>query len=451
MYSFAYLPKEIAAHTASLLPNQSELLALRSASSACRDVVVCAIKIGHKECTQFKFLAPKDTGLLDYEITALRDPAASPQRVEALGKVFGGGVRQLKFEGASARALSALSSFVTSTQGRLTELVLWNCSITAPVLVEICRECPQLKRLSAKWKLPNVRCLSVAKIEDLAGQIGAACPMLQRVKLPSEGLSPVETYASYFPQLRSLEFSPDLDTLMLVAPTTRLDSIQLAAECCTHAVDLNFHWATVSPALVLLATSLRDRVTRLELGASRISEAAVFQCARGMPALRTLLLPAYFVDAGGNWISLEAGFYRQLYQARPTLDALRKQDEDNHEDDECMRAISQFPLRMLELTDMRNMDASAIVPILIDSNCSATLREARFNKCDAIGVPALLRLARACPHLANVSSNNYYLTPMDPAIKSDVMELDRLLKSREGKFYGCTRCMYVIRGEECPF
>lgn len=179
--------------------------------------------------------------MLDYEITALRDPAASPQRVEALGKVFGGGVRQLKFEGASARALSALSSFVTSTQGRLTELVLWNCSITAPVLVEICRECPQLKRLSAKWKLPNVRCLSVAKIEDLAGQIGAACPMLQRVKLPSEGLSPVETYASYFPQLRSLEFSPDLDTLMLVAPTTRLDSIQLAAECCTHAVDLNFH------------------------------------------------------------------------------------------------------------------------------------------------------------------------------------------------------------------
>ena len=346
--------------------------------------------------------------MLDYEITALRDPAASPQRVEALGKVFGGGVRQLKFEGASARALSALSSFVTSTQGRLTELVLWNCSITAPVLVEICRECPQLKRFSAKWKLPNVRCLSVAKIEDLAGQIGAACPMLQRVKLPSEGLSPVETYASYFPQLRSLEFSPDLDTLMLVAPTTRLDSIQLAAECCTHAVDLNFHWATVSPALVelLLATSLRDRVTRLELGASRISEAAVFQCARGMPALRTLLLPAYFVDAGGNWISLEAGFYRQLYQARPTLDALRKQDEDNHEDDECMRAISQFPLRMLELTDMRNMDASAIVPILIDSNCSATLREARFNKCDAIGVPALLRLARACPHLANVSSNN---------------------------------------------
>lgn len=408
MYSFAYLPKEIAAHTASLLPNQSELLALRSASSACRDVVVCAIKIGHKECTQFKFLAPKDTGLLDYEITALRDPAASPQRVEALGKVFGGGVRQLKFEGASARALSALSSFVTSTQGRLTELVLWNCSITAPVLVEICRECPQLKRFSAKWKLPNVRCLSVAKIEDLAGQIGAACPMLQRVKLPSEGLSPVETYASYFPQLRSLEFSPDLDTLMLVAPTTRLDSIQLAAECCTHAVDLNFHWATVSPALVelLLATSLRDRVTRLELGASRISEAAVFQCARGMPALRTLLLPAYFVDADGSWISLEAGFYRQLYQARPTLDALRKQDEDNHEDDECMRAISQFPLRMLELTDMRNMDASAIVPILIDSNCSATLREARFNKCDAIGVPALLRLARACPHLANVSSNN---------------------------------------------
>ena len=90
--------------------------------------------------------------------------------------------------GESAAALAAIRSFViTGTQGRLRCLVFHNSTITPTQLVDLCRACPLLTDLSAAGSVPNLSEPDIS-IDEWAAEIGAACPLLERVNLP-EGMT----------------------------------------------------------------------------------------------------------------------------------------------------------------------------------------------------------------------------------------------------------------------
>ena len=70
--------------------------------------------------------------------------------------------------------------------------------------LEICSACPQLKELDAGWGLPNI---AEADVDDFAAELSRSCPLLESVDIQrDELLSPAETYAMHFPNLKCPRF-----------------------------------------------------------------------------------------------------------------------------------------------------------------------------------------------------------------------------------------------------
>ena len=194
---FDALPAEIAAHVAWILEPQPryagplllrELLALRCASRSCKDAVRRAAR-QHEAvyCLGFR--------------------GSSAQKIEAIGRVFGVGCRDLHFQGVrSDECVSALRDFVMSTNGQLRELA---CSagensnmVPQPVLLEMCRACPLLEALYLYFANDSI----AANVDYFASAVGSACPLLEKVELPRLR-SPAEDYQWCFPRLKCLTFN----------------------------------------------------------------------------------------------------------------------------------------------------------------------------------------------------------------------------------------------------
>ena len=71
-------------------------------------------------------------------------------------------------------------------------MCLYRCAVTDACLLEMCRACPLLQTLVCVIDVPNIE---TADVEQLSVQISQACPLLEVVKLPSNG-SAVEVRAS---------------------------------------------------------------------------------------------------------------------------------------------------------------------------------------------------------------------------------------------------------------
>ena len=239
------LPVELLAHVA-LFTNKvdnrydidvRELLALRCASRCCRDAVRRAAR-QHEAvyCLGFR--------------------GSSAQKIEAIGRVFGVGCRDLHFQGVrSDECVSALRDFVMSTNGQLRKLA---CSagehsimVPKPVLLEMCRACPLLEYLY----LDNVSDSIPANVDDFASALGSACPLLNSVSFPIPGgRSPAEDYQWYFPRSVCLRFGRAANTHLPI----RWDGIQRTLQACTHATEVRLAGRTVPQQWVdlLLAAPL---------------------------------------------------------------------------------------------------------------------------------------------------------------------------------------------------
>ena len=145
------LPVDLLAHVALYIGHRDGrklmvqgLLALRVASSTCKDAVRRAAK-------EHAFLQSADWRL----------PAGvTARKIAVWGRVFGSGCRKLHLWGGhdqsevpSPEVLDALQSFIVNTQGRLRELDITylRFSNSRDYALELCRASPQLKELNLRW------------------------------------------------------------------------------------------------------------------------------------------------------------------------------------------------------------------------------------------------------------------------------------------------------------
>ena len=171
--SLTELPEELVSLMAKLLP-RNDLLALRQ----CNKAAGAAVQRSIQDDDRFKKM--------------IFDALAEPRNIEAEGKIFGAGARELVSFCAADAALPALQSAITETAGGLQKLCLYRCAVTDACLLEMCRACPLLQTLVCVIDVPNIE---TADVEDLSTKISQACPLLEVVKLPCNG-SAVEVRAS---------------------------------------------------------------------------------------------------------------------------------------------------------------------------------------------------------------------------------------------------------------
>ena len=220
---------------------------------------------------------------------------ASPQAVEAMGRVFGAGCVDLCTCGTSAHSLAALYSFVCSTNGGLRTLSLFESSISSDLLLVMCRAAPNLVSLSG----PRY----VHTSDDAIVAIAAACPQLEDVWFSDvgTGLSPAERWQGRFPRLKWLTLrNYDSSLQVSMKPPYRptlLEAISEAARS-TCAEGLNLDGCPVFPDLIeaIVGTPLGDRLTSLGSGESglhtNIEPAALLAAARGFPRLTEFWIPS---------------------------------------------------------------------------------------------------------------------------------------------------------------
>ena len=173
MSTLTELPEELVAHIAKFLP-RNDLLAKRQ----CNKSSAAAVQRSIQDDERFAKM--------------IFDALAEPRNIEAEGKIFGGGARELVSFCAADAALPALQSAITETAGGLQKLCLYRCAVTDACLLEMCRACPLLQTLVCVIDVPNIE---TADVEQMSVLISQACPLLEVVKLPCTG-SAVEVRAS---------------------------------------------------------------------------------------------------------------------------------------------------------------------------------------------------------------------------------------------------------------
>ena len=408
------LPVELLAHvalftnkgTASLFDmDVSELLALRCASRSCKDAVRRAAR-QHEAvyCLGFR--------------------GSSAQKIEAIGRVFGVGCRDLHFQGVrSDECAIALRDFVMSTNGQLRKLA---CSagehsimVPKPVLLEMCRACPLLEALYLYYANDSI----AADVDDFASAVGSACPLLEKVELPRLR-SPAEDYQWCFPRLKCLRFNREKSA----SGPIRWDKIELTLRTCVHATEVELNEQTVSPRLVdlILAAPVAGRLKTLDVSCETdISPESILRFARGLEMLTNLRLPDYFNG--------ESAFYRSLVQARPTIVRLDL-GFGNMLDDEDLRIICHgLPLEILDLVSVENLTDRAI-DVILESPCAQTLRSLDVSFAPYFSSRDVLRLVRGCPELATLEWES---DELDRNVDSaNVAAVDALLMSRGGRASG---------------
>ena len=417
------LPIEMLAHVALFLHRNHKynktdngLLALRSASRAGLDAVRRAIKSHPMDHVRF-------------------ESGSGAQKITAVGKVLGSGCRGLSYAAApgnwaeeTPEALDALRQFiVVETQGRLRELSLNCSSISTQLFLEICSGCPQLKGLDAGFGLSN---FARADVDDFAAALSRSCPLLESVDIQrGELVSPAETYAMHFPNLKCLDFEVETTDGPLYEPS-RFDKIEAAARQCVGAEALNLGWCAVSADLAerLIRTPLQSRIKSLYFGFADVSEQTLLRLAVGLQALRDISFPDDF--------SGSPEFFRSLARARPALKELRIGEEADLLDDACVAAICEnFALEDLSI-DCNDTLTPSVVDIILRSPTAETLSSACFHNTSGFTSAGILRLVRGCPRLRKLWWYESGLTPLGTAWPEgtqhgkNVDDLNALLKER---------------------
>ena len=393
----------------------NSLLALRSVSRACLDAARRAIK-SHPKTNEFSFHSRTNARL-----------------ITTVGAVLGSGCQRLTYSGSYGNpqptpreVLNALRQFVVETRGGLRELSLSGSSISAQLFLEICRACPQLKELSAGYGLPNI---ASADVDVFAAELSRSCPLLERVNIVrGEILSPAETYAMHFPNLKYLDMGADIGPSY---EPSRFDKIEATARLCVGAEELSFNGCTVGAAFAerLIRTPLQSRIKSLYLNEATISQPTFLQLAAGLEALREILFPDNF--------SASPEFYTSLARARPSLKEFQF-DEGSTLDDACVAAMCEnLKLEALHIDD-NNTLTNAVVDIL-RSPTAATLSFVSFSCTPGVNSAGILRLARGCSRLAQMYWHVQGMTPLgydslDGTLHGkNVDDLLALLKERSGQ------------------
>ena len=393
------LPIEMLAHVALFLDRNRQyrtlkrdnsLLALRSVSRACLDAARRAIR-SHPRTNEMRF-----------------DSRSNAARIiTTVGAVLGSGCQTLTYHGNTQatppEVLNALRQFVVETRGRLLELSLSGSSMSAQLFLEICRACPQLKELSASWRLPNI---ASADVDDLATELSRSCPLLERVNIRTNNMhepcSPAETYAMHFPNLKYLDMGAD------VGPSyepSRFDKIEATARLCVGAEELSFNGCTVGAAFAerLIRTPLQSRIKSLYLNEATISQPTFLRLAAGLEALREIVFPDKF--------SASPEFFTSLARARPALKEFQF-DEGSTLDDACVAAMCEnLKLEALHIDD-NNTLTHAVVDIIVRSPTAATLSFVSFSCTPGVNSAGILRLARGCPRLGEMYWHVQGMTPL---------------------------------------
>ena len=414
------LPIEMLAHVALFLDRNRQyrnltvrrdnsLLALRSVSRACLDAARRAIK-SHPKTNEFSFHSRTNARL-----------------ITTVGAVLGSGCQRLTYSGSYGNpqptpreVLNALRQFVVETRGGLRELSLSGSSISAQLFLEICRACPQLKELSAGYGLPNI---ASADVDVFAAELSRSCPLLERVNIVrGEILSPAETYAMHFPNLKYLDMGADIGPSY---EPSRFDKIEATARRCVRAEELSFNGCTVGAAFaeLLIRTPLQSRIKSLYLNEATISSQTLLQLAAGLGALMEISFP--------ESLSASPEFFRSLARARPALKELYF-DDDSCLDDACVAALCEnLKLESLQI-DSNYTLTPEVADILLRSPTAATLTWAQFHNTIAFTSAGILRLARGCPRLAQLTWHVSGITPLADGIDNgkNVDDLIALLKER---------------------
>lgn len=306
--SIVRMPQDMLSHVCAL-SSRNDLLAFRGTSSACRDAVRRAVD-GHDIASCRKF---HERVIVSFDKVSKRikkDTAAIKKKIEAFASVLGGGCRELNAHGDSAELCTAYRSIIAASKGRLDELWLTGTFVTVDLLLEFCRECPRLTKLSTL----NVPLLETNVI-DIATSVGVICPLLDEVLLPALARSPAETWATNFPNLKCLEFGSKRSE---EGPNQEdCERIKESVARCTQATEASFEGCHVTRPLIecLLRTPLPSRLAKLLFHwEARIDPALVLLAVQACDALRELVLPEQF--AGGR------RFYESLARARPELERL---------------------------------------------------------------------------------------------------------------------------------
>ena len=417
------LPVEMVAHVALFLHRNHKynktdngLLALRCVSRAGLDAVRRAIKSHPQDTVRF-------------------ESGSGAKKITSVGKVLGSGCRRLDYAAASGNwaeetpeALDALRQFiVVETQGRLRQLSLNCSSISTQLFLEICSACPQLKELDAGFGLSN---FARADVDDFAAALSRSCPLLESVDIQrGELVSPAETYARHFPNLKCLDFEVETTEGGLYEPS-RFDKIEAAARQCVGAETLGLGWCAVSADLAerLIRTPLQDRIKTLYFGFSNVSEQTLLRLAAGLKALREIIFPDDF--------SGSPEFFRSLARARPALKELHFGEEADLIDDACVAAICEnLALENLSI-DRNDTLTPDVVDIIVQSPTAETLSSACLHNTIGFTSAGILRLARGCPRLCKLWWYGSGLTPLGTAWPEgtqhgkNVDDLNALLKER---------------------
>ena len=406
------LPVELCAHIALFLDRHrwymhrdNSLLALRCVSRACLDAVRRAIK--NHPTNEVRFYNTNDV-----------------RQIRAVGQVLGSGCQRLTYQGKTNELfpdrLDALQQLiVVENRGRLRELCLCGSTISAQRFLELCSACPQLKELDADWGLPNI---AEADVDVFAAELSRLCPLLESVSIQrDELLSPAETYARHFPKLKFLNL--EVEEAHANHVPSRFDKIEAAAHQCVGAEELGLGHCNVSTALAerLLRTPLQSRIKSLYMTGATISSQTILRFAAGLDVLKDIVFP--------EDISASPEFLTSLARARPSLKELYFYDGANL-DDACVAVICEnLKLETLYI-DSNFTLTPAVVDIILRSPTAQTLSEASFSNTVAFGSRGILRLARGCPRLAQLTWHVHGLRPIADGNGKNVDDLTALLKER---------------------
>ena len=420
------IPSELLAHIALYLgplPSANrgvavccaELLSLRCATRACELAVRRAAK-EHASCEYFR----------------IRPELATIAHLEAIGRVFGHGCRELdvwRRNGILSEIqtedimVDALQRFVAGrTEGRLLRLQINDGSISAAATLEMVRACPRLELL----RVIDVQFAGV-DVHDFASELNRACPALEHVTLPRGDLSPAESYQMHFPRIKVLDLTCGGADSFDYEPTL-YDQIEASARRCTRADSLTLFRSVVSPALatLLLSTPLRGRLTNLDLsGDTDISEETILRFAEGCESLVHLQFP--------NSLILAPEFYAALARARPTLKILELWEPE----DECLQVVcASFALECLYLHYGEEL-TPAIIDMILQGPSSETLHDFDLDYAPCFNSADVLCLVRGCPRLANLGWRNEELDRYSDRLRlsplvdgSNVDEINKLLEAR---------------------
>ena len=358
---------------------------------------------------------------------------ASAQVVEAMGRVFGLACTALYTCGRSPERIAALERFV-SRASRLGVLVLYDAAVSEEVLLGMCRESPMLEILRGPRYMETS--------DETIRAISIACPHLQNVSFSRFGrdsghLSPVESYARLFPELR--DFVLHGGRWIGYTPT-RVEAIR---ECALNskAIDLEVEGCHITADVIraIVGTPLGDRIHSLGFiepdddtaypRGTIIEPDAFLAAAHGFPKLRNLCVPMGSSTAG-------PGFYIDLSRATSRIINLEICDLDTT--DACVAAAcAHLRLVLLTLTGLMDL-TSSIVEGISAGRSAMTLKGLciRYSATETdspLRAADMLRLLQGCPNLYDltwyIGEAHQARAELDDAPCEAIMEL---MESRGG-------------------